>query len=61
MILFTGKSQASFFCQVVMKEGQNAEEGETIALQLMEHLGVEKDDLIVGAYMDLLQKKGMKC
>ncbi|XP_072559335.1 uncharacterized protein [Paramormyrops kingsleyae] len=47
--------------EVVMKEGQNAEEGETIAQQLMEHLGVEKDDLIVGAYMDLLQKKGMKC
>ncbi|KAG9331405.1 hypothetical protein JZ751_019295 [Albula glossodonta] len=46
--------------EVVMQEGQTAEEGEAIAQQLMEDLGVKKEDLIVGAYMDLLltDKKG---
>ncbi|KAJ8245469.1 hypothetical protein GJAV_G00271080 [Gymnothorax javanicus] len=46
--------------EVVMKEGQTAEEGEAIAHGLMEDLGVQKEDLIVGAYMDLLlaDKKG---
>ncbi|KAG5830546.1 hypothetical protein ANANG_G00311860 [Anguilla anguilla] len=46
--------------EVVMKEGQSAEEGEAIAHKLMEELGVKKEDLIVGAYMDLLlaDKKG---
>ena len=43
-----------------MKEGQSPEEGEAIAHKLMEELGVKKEDLIVGAYMDLLLagKKG---
>ncbi|KAG7454330.1 hypothetical protein MATL_G00258550 [Megalops atlanticus] len=46
--------------EVVMKDGQSAEEGEAIAHHLMEELGVKKEDLIVGAYMDLLlsDKKG---
>ncbi|KAJ8388618.1 hypothetical protein AAFF_G00131830 [Aldrovandia affinis] len=41
--------------EVVMKEGQSVEEGVAIAHQLMGELGVKKEDLIVGAYMDLLQ------
>ncbi|TSN57744.1 hypothetical protein Baya_9074 [Bagarius yarrelli] len=48
--------------EVVMKENQSTEEGVTIAHQLMQDLGVKKEDLIDGAYMDLIlakvQKKG---
>ena len=40
--------------QVVMKENQSAEEGEQIARDLMSKLGVEEEDLINGAYIDLL-------
>ncbi|KPP58485.1 hypothetical protein Z043_123685 [Scleropages formosus] len=40
--------------EVVMKEGQGVEEGEAIAQELMQQLGVKREDLIVGAYMDLL-------
>ncbi|KAL4617957.1 hypothetical protein GN956_G20847 [Arapaima gigas] len=40
--------------EVVMKEGQSVEEGEAIARELMQLLGVKKEDLIVGAYIDLL-------
>jgi len=42
--------------EVVMKEHQSREEGVTIANQLMLELGVKQDDLIDGAYMDLLLK-----
>lgn len=37
-----------------MKKGQPASEGEAIAYDLMEKLGIKKEDLIVCAYMDLL-------
>lgn len=40
-----------------MKEGQSTEEGVSIAHKLMEQLGVKKEDLIEGAYMDLLLAK----
>lgn len=40
-----------------MKEGQSTEEGVSIAHKLMEELGVKKEDLIEGAYMDLLLGK----
>jgi len=42
--------------EVVMKDGQDDAEGETIADKLMSSLGVERSDLIEGAYMDLLKK-----
>lgn len=43
--------------EVVMKEGQSTEEGVSIAHKLMEQLGVKEEDLIEGAYMDLLLAK----
>jgi len=42
--------------EVVMRDGQGDAEGQAIAEDLMASLGVERDDLIVGAYMDLLEK-----
>lgn len=42
--------------EVVMEEGQSDAEGQKIAEDLMSALGVERDDLIDGAYMDLLEK-----
>ena len=41
--------------EVVMQEGQSDAEGQTIAEALMEGLGVERSDLLEGAYMDLLE------
>lgn len=41
---------------MLLKDGQTLEEGEKIATDLMEQLGVDKSDLIEGAYRDLLQK-----
>ncbi len=42
--------------EVVMQEGQSDAEGQEIAEGLMSALGVERSDLIDGAYMDLLEK-----
>ena len=42
--------------EVVMKERQSDAEGQAIAEDLMSSLGVERNDLIDGAYMDLLEK-----
>jgi predicted adenylyl cyclase CyaB len=42
--------------EVVMEDGQSDAEGQKIAEDLMSALGVEKADLIDGAYMDLLEK-----
>lgn len=42
--------------EVVMAEGQSDAEGQAIAEGLMSALGVERGDLIDGAYMDLLEK-----
>ncbi|KAF4086180.1 hypothetical protein AMELA_G00103180 [Ameiurus melas] len=44
--------------EVVMRENQSPEEGVAIAHQLMQDLGVKKEDLIDSAYMDLLLAKG---
>lgn len=44
--------------EVVMGEGQSDAEGQKIAEGLMASLGVERGDLIDGAYMDLLEKPG---
>jgi len=41
--------------EVVMREGQSDTEGEEIADSLMTNLGVERSDLIDGAYMDLIE------
>jgi predicted adenylyl cyclase CyaB len=41
--------------EVVMREGQSDAEGRAIAEGLMTSLGVEKSDLLEGAYMDLLE------
>lgn len=42
--------------EVVMEQGQSDAEGQEIAEGLMASLGVDKSDLIDGAYMDLLEK-----
>ncbi|XP_072923021.1 uncharacterized protein [Hemitrygon akajei] len=39
---------------VVLREDQSLEEGEAIAQKLMGKLGIKKEDLVTGAYMDLL-------
>jgi adenylate cyclase class IV len=41
--------------EVVMQEEQSDAEGQAIAEELMARLGVEKTDLLAGAYMDLLE------
>jgi predicted adenylyl cyclase CyaB len=41
--------------EVVMREGQSDAEGQAIAEELMERLGVASSDLLEGAYMDLLE------
>jgi predicted adenylyl cyclase CyaB len=41
--------------EVVMQEGQGDAEGQAIAEGLMASLGVEKSDLLEGAYIDLLE------
>ena len=42
--------------EVVMEDGQSDAEGQEIAEKLMASLGVERSDLIDGAYMDLIEK-----
>ncbi len=39
-----------------MQEGQSDADGQRIAEELMSAFGVERADLIDGAYMDLLEK-----
>lgn len=41
--------------EVVMREGQSDVDGQAIAEDLMDRLGVERSDLLEGAYMDLLE------
>ena len=42
--------------EVVMKDGQTDAEGQEIAEGLMASLGVERSDLLEGAYMDMIEK-----
>ncbi|XP_041636984.1 uncharacterized protein LOC121505596 isoform X2 [Cheilinus undulatus] len=42
--------------EVVMRPEQTVEEGQQIAEDLMEKLGVSKESLVTGAYMDLILK-----
>ncbi|GAB0175382.1 hypothetical protein GRJ2_000003400 [Grus japonensis] len=44
--------------EVVLSEEQSVEDGERVARQLMKELGIEEEDLISGAYLDLLLAKG---
>ena len=43
--------------EVIMGEGQSDSEGQAIAEDLMSRLGVERGDLLEGAYMDLLENQ----
>ena len=43
--------------EVVLEEGQSDAEGQEIAEGLMARLGVERSDLLEGAYMDLLESR----
>jgi predicted adenylyl cyclase CyaB len=43
--------------EVVLQSGQTAEEGERIALELMQKLGIAPADLIEVAYIDLLERQ----
>lgn len=43
--------------EVVLRPGQSESDGQAIANDLMEKLGVEPADLLEGAYMDLMEKK----
>ena len=43
--------------EVVMGEGQSDAAGQAIAEDLMSRLGVERSDLLEGAYMDLLENR----
>jgi predicted adenylyl cyclase CyaB len=43
--------------EVVLREGQTPEQGESIARRLMTDLGIEKSELIEAAYIDLLEEK----
>ncbi|GCC17076.1 hypothetical protein chiPu_0020472 [Chiloscyllium punctatum] len=40
--------------EVVLGEDQSLEEGEAIAQKLMDELGIKKEDLLTGAYMELI-------
>nr|XP_056702651.1 adenylate cyclase CyaB-like [Euleptes europaea] len=40
--------------EVVLEEQQNPQEGERLAQQLMAELGVDQEDLLTGAYLDLM-------
>ncbi|XP_074428693.1 adenylate cyclase CyaB-like [Larus michahellis] len=44
--------------EVMLTEEQTLEDGERVARQLMKELGIEEQDLISGAYLDLLLAKG---
>jgi predicted adenylyl cyclase CyaB len=42
--------------EVVLRPGQNDAEGQAIAEDLMQKLGIRSEDLLEGAYMDLIEK-----
>ena len=43
--------------EVVLRDGQSDAEGQAIAEELMTRLGVRQEDLLEGAYMDLLEQR----
>jgi predicted adenylyl cyclase CyaB len=44
--------------EVVLRDGQSDADGQSIAEDLMRRLGIQPQDLLEGAYMDLLETKG---
>jgi predicted adenylyl cyclase CyaB len=42
--------------EVVLRDDQSEAEGQSVAEDLMARLGIQKEDLLEGAYMDLLEK-----
>ncbi|XP_005110231.2 uncharacterized protein LOC101845581 [Aplysia californica] len=42
--------------EVVLRDDQTTEDGQKIAEELMEKFGISKDNLLTGAYMDMLLK-----
>ena len=44
--------------EVVLTDGEDAAAGEAVARELMEKLGIRPDQLIDGAYIDLLDSRG---
>ena len=55
--MYLSDNDTIILMQVVLKVEQSVEEGQEIADDLMEKLGIRTDDLIVGAYMDLISKQ----
>ena len=47
--------------EVVLEDHQTPEDGEAIANELMIKLGIDRANLIPGAYMDLLEEKAKSC
>ena len=43
--------------EVVLRPGQPDDDGQEIARELMTRLGVKEEDLLEGAYMDMLEGK----
>jgi predicted adenylyl cyclase CyaB len=46
--------------EVVLSDGEPLENGEAVARELMDQLGIAPDQLIQGAYVDLLKEKSIK-
>ena len=57
MITIKQWPKSSIWTKVVLRDDQNAGDGEKIAKELMDSLGVNLSNLITGAYMDLIQNK----
>ena len=47
--------------EVVLNDDQSLEEGQAIANDLMLKLGIDKNKLISGAYMDMLDDQSRQC
>jgi len=43
--------------EVVLRPGQEDADGQAVAEELMRRLGIEKEDLLEAAYMDMLEEK----
>lgn len=43
--------------EVVLRDGESVEDGTDVALRIMEELGIRRDQLVAGAYVDLLRKR----
>lgn len=43
--------------EVILEPGQSVEQGRATALELMEQLGIDEENLVEGAYIDLLENR----